>query len=92
VRKTKRVTISDITGLAGVPKATASLVLKGRGEELRVAKETCERVLTLAREHHYQPGIHARMLHDARSHTLGLVVPEMTHHGFAAFSLALENL
>ncbi len=92
MRKTKRVTISDIAGLAGVSKATASLVLNGRGEELRVAKETRERVLTLAREHHYQPSIHARMLHDARSHTLGLVVPEITNHGFAAFSHALENL
>jgi len=92
VRKTKRVTISDIATLAGVSKATASLVLNGRGEELRVAKETRERVLALARQHHYQPSIHARMLHDARSHTLGLVVPEITNHGFAAFSHALENL
>ncbi|MGK3143548.1 substrate-binding domain-containing protein [Pantoea sp. C2G6] len=92
MRKTKRITISDIAGLAGVSKATASLVLNGRGEELRVAKETRERVLALARAHHYQPSIHARMLHDTRSHTLGLVVPEMTNHGFAAFSHALEKL
>lgn len=92
MRKTKRVTIADIAALAGVSKATASLVLNGRGKELRVAKETRERVLTLAREHHYQPSIHARSLRDNRSHTLGLVVPEITNHGFAVFSHALENL
>ncbi|MCE0491884.1 substrate-binding domain-containing protein [Pantoea sp. Mb-10] len=92
MRKTKRVTISDIAALAGVSKATASLVLNGRGKELRVAKETRERVLNLAREHHYQPSIHARLLRDNRSHTLGLVVPEITNHGFAVFSHALENL
>ncbi|MEG3129419.1 substrate-binding domain-containing protein [Pantoea cypripedii] len=92
MRKTKRVTISDIAALAGVSKATASLVLNGRGKELRVAKETRERVLTLAQQHHYQPSIHARLLRDDRSHTLGLVVPEITNHGFAVFSHELENL
>jgi len=92
VKKNRRVTIADIAALAGVSKATASLVLNGRGKELRVAKETRERVLTLAREHHYQASIHARLLRENRSHTLGLVVPEITNYGFAVFSHALENL
>lgn len=92
MKKTRRVTIADIAALAGVSKATASLVLNGRGKELRVAKETRERVLTLAREHHYQASIHARLLRENRSHTLGLVVPEITNYGFAVFSHALENL
>lgn len=92
MRKTKRVTISDIAALAGVSKATASLVLNGRGKELRVAQETRERVLNLAQQHHYQPSIHARLLRDNRSHTIGLVVPEITNYGFAVFSDELENL
>ena len=69
--KTKRVTIKDIAEQAGVSKATASLVLNGRGKELRVAQETRERVLAIAREQHYQPSIHARSLRDNRSHTIG---------------------
>jgi len=77
---------------AGVSKATASLVLNGRGKELRVAQETRERVLAIAREQHYQPSIHARSLRDNRSHTIGLVVPEITNHGFAVFSHELEML
>ena len=92
VKKTKRVTISDIAALAGVSKATASLVLNGRGKELRVAQSTRERVLTIARQQHYQPSIHARLLRENRSHTLGLVVPDMTNYGFAVFSHELENL
>lgn len=76
--KPKRITIKDIAELAGVSKATASLVLNGRGKELRVAQETRERVLAIAREQHYQPSIHARSLRDSRSHTIGLVVPEIT--------------
>lgn len=74
MRKTKRVTIKDIAELAGVSKATASLVLNGRGKELRVAQETRERVLSIAQQQHYQPSIHARSLRDNRSHTIGLVV------------------
>lgn len=92
MRKTKRVTISDIAALAGVSKTTASLVLNGRGKELRVAKETRERVMAIARQNHYQPSIHARLLRDERSHTLGLVVPEITNYGFAVFSHELETL
>jgi LacI family sucrose operon transcriptional repressor len=90
--KTKRVTIKDIAELAGVSKATASLVLNGRGKELRVAQDTRERVLAIAREQHYQPSIHARSLRDNRSHTIGLVVPEITNYGFAVFSHELEML
>ena len=92
MRKTKRVTIKDIAELAGVSKATASLVLNGRGKELRVAQETRERVLSIAQQQHYQPSIHARSLRDNRSHTIGLVVPEITNYGFAVFSHELETL
>lgn len=73
-------------------KATASLVLNGRSKELRVAEETRERVLNIARQNHYQPSIHARSLRDNRSHTIGLVVPEITNYGFAVFSHELETL
>ncbi|VGP26225.1 DNA polymerase I [Klebsiella quasipneumoniae subsp. similipneumoniae] len=51
-----------------------------------------ERVLAIAREQHYQPSIHARSLRDNRSHTIGLVVPEITNYGFAVFSHELETL
>ena len=66
--------------------------MNGRGKELRVAQETRERVLAIAREQHYQPSIHARSLRDSRSHTIGLVVPEITNYGFAVFSHELETL
>jgi LacI family sucrose operon transcriptional repressor len=92
VNKPKRVTINDIASLAGVSKSTASLVLNGRGKELRVAEATRQRVMEIAQMTHYQPSIHARALNNSRSHTIGLVVPEMTNHGFATFSHALETL
>lgn len=53
-----------------------------------MAEETRERVLAIAKEHHYQPSIHARSLRDNRSHTIGLVVPEITNYGFAVFLMS----
>lgn len=94
MNKTKRVTIKDVADLAGVSVATASLVLNGRGKELRVSATTRERVLSIAQQQKYQPNIHARSLRDERTRTLtlGLVVPEMTNYGFAVFSFELETL
>ena len=92
MKTTKRITISDIAGLAGVSKATASLVLNGRSKEYRVADETRDRILAIAAAQHYQPSIHARALRSDRSQTLGLVVPEMTNYGFASIARELETL
>ncbi len=52
MKTTKRITISDIAGLAGVSKATASLVLNGRSKEYRVADETRDRILAIAAAQH----------------------------------------
>ena len=57
-----------------------------------MSDDTRDRILALAHEHHYQPSIHARSLRSNRSHTLGLVVPEMTNYGFAVISRELETL
>lgn len=88
----KRITINDIAKLAGVSKSTTSLVLNGRSKEYRVSDETRDRIVALANEHNYQPSFHARSLRSTRSHTIGLVVPEMTNHGFALISRELEML
>lgn len=92
MNKTKRVTINDIARLAGVSKSTASLVLNGRGKELRVSMDTRARVMEIARQEHYQPSIHARSLSSSRSNTIGLVVPEISNHSFSLFSHELETL
>ncbi len=92
VKNLNRITISNIAELAGVSKATASLVLNGRAEEYRVAEETQKRVLAIAAEYHYQPSFHARALRSSRSHTVGLVIPDLTNYGFASIARQLEHL
>lgn len=92
VKSPNRITISNIAELAGVSKATASLVLNGRAEEYRVSEETRERVLAIAAEYRYQPSFHARALRSSRSHTVGLVIPDLTNYGFASIARELEHL
>lgn len=90
MEKKKRITIARIAELAGVSKATASLVLNGRSAEYRIADETCRRIQEVANAYHYQPSIHARALRETRSYTWGLVIPDLTNFGFAQISRHLE--
>lgn len=92
VKQPNRITISNIAELAGVSKATASLVLNGKGDEYRVSEETQQRILSIAEEHRYQPSFHARALRSSRSHTIGLVLPFLTQFTNASLAKELESL
>lgn len=92
VKPQNRITISNIAELAGVSKATASLVLNGKGAEYRVSEETQQRILSIAEEYRYQPSFHARALRSSRSHTIGLVLPFLTQNTCANLARELESL
>ena len=87
----KKLTIARLAELAGVSKATASLVMNGKAGQYRIADETRERVMAVARRYQYQPNLHARALGSRRSHTLGLVIPDLTNFGFASIAKSLES-
>jgi LacI family transcriptional regulator len=70
------VTIHDVAARAGVSVATVSRVLNGK--EL-VREETSASVLEAARVLRYVPNVAARALSIRRSHTLGIVLPDL--HG-----------
>jgi LacI family transcriptional regulator len=44
----RRVTLADVAKAAGVSPTTASLVLSGRGRELRISRDVEQRVLKAA--------------------------------------------
>lgn len=92
MKQPNRITISNIAELAGVSKATASLVLNGKGDEYRVSEDTQQRILAIAEEHRYQPSFHARALRSSRSHTIGLVIPFLTQFTNASLAKELESL
>ncbi|AMO55301.1 hypothetical protein GZ77_10955 [Endozoicomonas montiporae] len=82
--------LEELARLAGVSKATASIILNGRAEQYRISKVTQERVTALAEKYHYIANIQAAGLRNHTSRLVALIVPELTHQGFARFAKTLE--
>jgi LacI family sucrose operon transcriptional repressor len=78
--------------MAGVSRTTASMVLNGRAEQFRISTATQERVVGVARAHHFQPSHSARTLRSGCSNTLGLVIPELTNFAHASLAQAMEPI
>jgi LacI family transcriptional regulator len=69
----RRVTLSDVAKHAGVSRTTASLVLAGRGRELRISQSVQQRVLDAANDLGYRPNIVSVGLRTGTSRTIGFV-------------------
>lgn len=72
----RRVTVRDVATHAGVSQATVSQVLSGSRP---VAEDTRARVLAAVQELGYRPNHFARALRQQKSHTVAIVVPNITH-------------
>lgn len=70
---TRRVTLADVARAAGVSSSTASLVLSGRGPELRISPGVQERVRDAAKDLGYRPNAVSVGLRKGTTRTLGLV-------------------
>ena len=73
--------LEDVAAAAGVAKSTVSRVMSGEAT-LAIRDETRQRILDTAAELGYRPDVRARALRLKRSHTLGIVVPEIDNPAF----------
>jgi LacI family transcriptional regulator len=69
----RRVTLAEVAEHAGVSRTTASLVLAGRGPELRISRSVEQRVIEAAKELQYRPNIMSVGLRTGTSRTIGFV-------------------
>ncbi|WP_243745069.1 LacI family DNA-binding transcriptional regulator [Streptomyces hainanensis] len=69
----RRVTMTDVAKHAGVSRTTASLVLSGRGRELRISQSVERRVLEAAQELEYRPDIVSQSMRTGTTRTIGFV-------------------
>lgn len=69
----RRVTLADVAVAAGVSSTTASLVLSGRGDELRISEAVQQRVREVAATLGYRPNILSVGLRRGSSLALGFV-------------------
>ncbi len=81
-------TISDVAGKAGVSIATVSRVLSGKAP---VAASTAERVRAVIEELDFVPRAAARGLASQRTHTLGLLLPEIGRDFFLPLLRGIER-
>lgn len=69
----RRVTLADVARATGVSSSTASLVLSGRGSELRISEAVQQRVRAAASDLGYRPNIVSVGLRKGATRTLGFL-------------------
>lgn len=84
-----KVTIKDIAREAGVSVASVSLVLNNK--ECRIAKETKERIIDVAKKYNYTVNQQARSLVTKKSNVVGLIIPDIENIFFSSLSKKIEE-
>jgi LacI family transcriptional regulator len=80
--------LKDIAREVGVSTVTVSKVLRGRKD---VGEKTQQTILKRMKELNYQPNLMARALHSGKTHSVGMVVPDLVHPFFAEFACSLSG-
>jgi len=86
--KSRKVTIADVAERAGVSKTTVSHVLS---RNRPVASGTSARVELAVAELGYRPDGLARSLRTRRSHTVALIIPDITNPFYPVLARGLED-
>jgi LacI family transcriptional regulator len=69
----QRATLMQVAQRAGVSRSTASFVLTGRHQDMRISEDARQRVLRAAQELDYRPNLMARSLRTKVTKTIALV-------------------
>lgn len=85
------VTLNDIAQKSGVSITTVSRVLNNKHEKYRISSDTKRIVLKAAKELKYRPNELARGLRLKKTHTIGLVVPDISNPFFAYITHTIQS-
>ena len=85
-------TIHDIARKAGISVSTVSRVLNHKTANYRISKQTEALVQKAAKELNYQPNQLARGLRLKKTHTIGLVAPDLSNPFFAYVIKNIQNV
>ena len=87
--KKKRINITDIANALNVTPSTVSRALNGGG---KVSEKKRNEILALAKELGYRPNPIAKSLLANRTNTIGLIIPEFTHHFYSRMLAGIESV
>jgi LacI family transcriptional regulator len=82
------VTIKDVAKRAGVAASTVSYVINNKKS---VKKETRERIINAIEELNYSPNLVARSLKTKITHTIGVIVPDLSNMFFTDIIRGIED-
>lgn len=86
----KRVSLKDIAKKVGVSTALVSYALN-KDKESKVGKEMAAKIKQAAKELNYQPNQIAKSLRSGKSHTIGLIVADISNPFFAHIARTIED-
>ncbi len=87
----KSPSLKDIAARAKVSPTTVSFVLNGKATEKRISKAVIARVKNIVKEMNYKPNQMARGLRTGSTHTLGLMVEDISNPFFARLAKTIED-
>ncbi len=85
-----RTTIRDIARATGLSITAVSLVLNEKPH--RISEENCELIRTTAKKMHYRPNRLAVGLIKKMTHTIGLIVPDISNSFFSEITKTIEDM
>src|SRR4051794_3798225 len=83
----QRATLLQVAQRAGVSRSTASFVLAGRHQDMRISEDARQRVLRAAQELDYRPNLMARSLRTKVTKTIALVSDTIASDPYAGRSI-----
>jgi len=84
-----KVTLKEVADSLGVSAMTVSRAINGKDN---VDEKTRERILNKAKEMGYTPNLVAKSLVSRKTYTIGVVIPEISHHFFAEVISGIEKV
>lgn len=85
-------TLRDVASSAGVSRTTASYILNGRAEEMRIAPATVDKVRAAVARLGYRPNRSARSLRTRRTATVGLISDQIAGEQYGSSMLTGATL
>lgn len=87
----KSVSIKDIAAKVGVSTTTVSFVLNGKAKEKRISEDLKNEILRIAEQMKYRPNQVARGLRTGQTHTLGLIIEDISNPFFGNLARVVEE-
>ena len=81
--------LEELARLAGVSKATANIILSGNADRYKISQTTRNKVMVLVEKYQYISDAQSEQCCDKKM--LALVIPSLTHHGFARLAHEMET-